>query len=210
MIRLETCAAPGMATRHLLNAQAQPSAPVARLTRPGAGRPARGRRITLAAMLAGLACALASLAPARPLLIWNYSASVPIGLYRLDDRTPLPGDLAAIRPDGVIRDRLDASGFLKPGRLLLKPVAAGALACRGGADIVIDGRKVALAMERTAAGKVLPQWRGCARLGPDEYFVLAPSPGSFDSRYLGPIPARQILGTATPLMTFDAHPNGGR
>lgn len=175
-------------------------------------RMARGGRLIIAAMLAGLACGLLSLAPARPSLIWNYSASVPVGLYRLEDRRPHAGDLAAIRPEGFIRDTLDNSGFLKPGRLLIKPVAAGpgALACREGANVVIDERRVATALERSTSGRPLPQWQGCARLGAGEYFVLAQAPGSFDSRYFGPVPAPQILGTATPLLTFDAFVNGRR
>jgi type IV secretory pathway protease TraF len=47
----------------------------------------------------------------------------------------------------------------------------------------------------------LPQWDGCHRLTPSEIFVISSVRGSFDSRYIGRIHLRHVLGTAVPLWT---------
>ena len=50
---------------------------------------------------AGLACGLLAIAPgplAPPLLVYNTTASVPLGLYRVDEREVRNGDLALVRP----------------------------------------------------------------------------------------------------------------
>jgi type IV secretory pathway protease TraF len=92
-------------------------------------------------------------------------------------------------------------GYLRPGVLLIKPVAAatGDIACRHGQVVTINRAMAARARVVDAHGRQLPVWYGCRRLRAGQVFVLSGAPGSFDSRYLGVIDASQILGSAKPL-----------
>ena len=145
----------------------------------------------------GLLCPKAS----TPLLVWNASPSVPIGLYRPAFRPPRTGALAILRltePHKAIAER---RGYLRPGALLIKWVAAvaGDRICRHGPLVTINGRLAARARASDAAARSLPVWRGCTRLGAGQIFVLSGAPGSFDSRYFGPVDPTHIVGTATPV-----------
>lgn len=171
---------------------------------------ARGRRhgrrggAYLLLTFAGAALGLLSLGAKAPALVWNFTTSVPVGLYSVSQRHPAKGDLIAIVPEGSAREALDAYGALPAGKVLLKQLRAVAsdVVCRSGASITINGAEVAIARLRSYDGRALPVWRECRSLGPDEVLVLAPHPLSFDGRYFGPIDINQIIGVATPLLTF--------
>jgi type IV secretory pathway protease TraF len=100
-----------------------------------------------------------------PRLIWNATASMPVGLYRLQSVSTLHvGDLIAIRPPADIATMLAHGGYLPLGVPLLKPVAAlpGQLVCRIGA---VSGRRqgarrgARLRSSRSSAADV----QGCQR-----------------------------------------------
>ena len=155
---------------------------------------------------AGLALAALALAPVAaraPRLIWNASASLPIGLYRLEPtRAAAVGELVAYRPAPEWSRAFAARGYLPDGVPLLKPVAATppSVVCRQGLRIVIDGRTVAMALEKDRAGRPLPRWSGCITLGPEAVFLLAPDvPDALDSRYFGPVDRRDLLGRIVPI-----------
>lgn len=155
-----------------------------------------------AALFAGLFGAAALLAP-QPRLIWNASPSVPLGLYRIDvGAGPVPGDLVAIAPPEPIAAWLDARGYVPRGVPLLKHVAAseGALICRSGVFVTIDGAPAARARSHDRLGRPLPVWLGCRRVGAGELFLLNAAPDSLDGRYFGPISASGLIGTAQPLL----------
>jgi len=163
----------------------------------------RGALIAFAAGagLAGLALPIA-LRPA-PALVWNTTASAPMGLYLTQPaRAPTVGDWVVVRPPAALAAALGAAGFLPPGVPLLKRIAAVApsMVCREGAGVRIDGRMVATALARDRFGRILPTWRGCRRLTAGEVFLLNPEPRSYDSRYFGALPATSILARATPLL----------
>lgn len=164
------------------------------------------RRISglLCLTAAGAGLGLCSLAPRPPALIWNFTESVPVGLYRLDPHTPRIGDIIAVAPAAAARHALDQSGALPAGRLLLKQVAglAGDTVCRTGSAVSINNAIVANARTVSAGGRALPVWEGCRTLGPGEAFALSPHPLSFDGRYLGPVAASEIAGVAHPLITL--------
>lgn len=155
---------------------------------------------------AGLALAALALAPVAaraPRLIWNASASLPIGLYRLEPtRAAAAGELVAYRPAPEWSRAFAARGYLPDGVPLLKPVAATppSVVCRQGLRIVIDGRTVAMALEKDRAGRPLPRWSGCITLGPETVFLLAPDvPDALDGRYFGPVDRRDLLGRIVPI-----------
>ncbi|MNS02228.1 Peptidase S26 [compost metagenome] len=149
------------------------------------------------------ALALAPVAARAPRLIWNASASLPIGLYRLEPtRAAAVGELVAYRPAPEWSRAFAARGYLPDGVPLLKPVAATppSVVCRQGLRIVIDGRTVAMALEKDRAGRPLPRWSGCITLGPEAVFLLALDvPDALDGRYFGPVDRRDLLGRIVPI-----------
>lgn len=158
------------------------------------------------ALFCGLFGAVAALAP-QPRLLWNASASVPVGLYSIDvGAAPARGDLVAIAPPAPLAAWLAARGYLPRGVPLLKRVAAteGALVCRSGVFVTIDGAPAARARPVDRMARTLPLWLGCRRLQRGELFLLGASPDSLDSRYFGALPASAVIGTAHPILTRDA------
>lgn len=158
--------------------------------------------VVSAALFSGLFTATALNAPA-PRLLWNASASAPIGLYWVDvNNRPAVGDLVVIAPPPLLGAYLERRGYLPRGVPLLKRVAAlpGARICRSGVFVTIDGAGVARALARDRAGRALPVWAGCRIVRSDELVLVNAARDSLDSRYFGPMPASGLLGTARPLL----------
>lgn len=150
----------------------------------------------------GFCACLALAAAPRPRLMWNATASVPIGLYRLSEPgRVVVGDLVVVRPGPGLAAALAERGWLPRGVPLVKPVAAvaGQTACRSGPDVTIDERRVARAKAADGHGRPLPRWSGCRRLETGEVLVLASPPGSVDGRYFGVTVRGDILARAHPL-----------
>lgn len=141
-----------------------------------------------------------------PRLLWNASASVSVGLYRLHTVERLAiGDLVAVAPPPALSDFLASRGYLPRGVPLLKHVVAleGALVCRSGDRITVDHRRLGQAHAQDRYGRDLPVWRGCLRLGAGEVFLMNPdAPHSLDGRYFGPLPLTTITARLTPLWTI--------
>lgn len=165
-----------------------------------------GARRTL--FVAGAALALigaSAVVRSGPVLLWNASASVPVGLYAV---TPIEKlkvrDLVAVRAPKPVDRWLIARGYLGPDTPLLKRIAAlpGAEVCRIGSTIRIGRRPVAEALERDRLGRPLPVWQSCRVLREREVFFLnAGEPASLDGRYFGPLRIDTIIGRARPLWT---------
>lgn len=140
---------------------------------------------------------------APTVLVWNATASAPIGLYRVDrSRSPRPGDRVLVAPDARMSALLDQRGYVPAGVPLIKTVAALAPArvCRHGSSVTIGGRFAAKARAFDRQGRPLPAWSGCRTLSPTEVFLLtAEAPDSLDGRYFGPLPKGVILGRAIPV-----------
>ncbi len=136
-------------------------------------------------------------------LIWNASASVPIGLYLARPVKRLRrGDLVAAHAPLPIARLMAERGYLPVRVPMLKQVAAvgGQQVCRSGTRILIDGKPVAGARAFDRAGRALPAWQGCQRLAADEVFLLNPAvPDSFDGRYFGPLKRRAIAAILVPV-----------
>lgn len=140
-----------------------------------------------------------------PKLIWNASASVPIGFYRVSPAADLRvGDLTVVSPPDDIAALLARGGYLPLGVPLIKSVAAlpGQQVCRTGLSITIDGEAVGSAREQDRLQRPLPSWQGCRVIATDEIFFMNPdSTDSLDGRYFGPLPAATVIGRASPLRT---------
>lgn len=152
--------------------------------------------------------AIASFVPVQPRLVWNASASVPVGFYDLDPpRTLEVGDLVAAMPDKLFADWMVGRGYIGRGVPLMKRVAAlpGQQVCRTGNAVTVDAVPFGDALDRDKRGRPLPVWQGCRRIADGDVFLMNPDvPDSLDGRYFGPIAARTIIGKATPLYTDEA------
>ncbi|MGY2996970.1 S26 family signal peptidase [Mesorhizobium sp. URHB0026] len=167
------------------------------------------RRATIVvAMLGG---AVLAAAPAwidhRPQLIWNASASVPVGLYHVEpvDRIGV-SDIAVVMPPEPLADFLAERGYLPNNVPLLKRVLAlgEGTVCRQGIAIIAYGVTIGLTRERDSRGRTLPVWQGCRVIARDEVFLMNwDAADSFDSRYFGPLPFNSIIGRAVPIWTYD-------
>ena len=140
-----------------------------------------------------------------PKLIWNASASTPIGFYAVQPAERLEvTDLVAVAAPEPLASFLADGGYLPRGVPLLKHVLAlpGQTVCRAGRTVTVDGIDVGSARERDRFGRALPVWRGCRVVADDELFLMNPlSADSLDGRYFGPLPTSSIIGRATPLWT---------
>ena len=169
------------------------------------------RRYVIATAIAAsvFAVSFVAIAVADPLprVIWNASASVPIGLYRIHpDRDPPAGVLVAVMPPRRWAGWMAERGYLPEGVPLLKHVAAkaGQRVGRIGATVSVDARPVATARARDGRGRSLPVWQGCRTLRAGELLMLNPDHAdSLDGRYFGPLLASTVLGRAIPILTRD-------
>ena len=151
----------------------------------------------------GLAAPIA--VPLKPLIIWNASASAPIGLYRvLPGPRLLPGDLVAVRLPDWAAEFAAERGYLPGSIPAVKRVAAAAgnVVCARSSTIMVDGRAAGTALPSDARARPLPRWSGCHQLRDGEIFLLNQAPESFDSRYFGPVPSRAVIGRLVALWTW--------
>ncbi|MGC6331143.1 S26 family signal peptidase [Rhizorhabdus sp. FW153] len=171
-------------------------------------RAARARRTRLcrrAALLgAGIACLGLTIAlPPLPRLVWNSSASAPIGLYAVSPGAALKrGDMVIAWPPSDARHLAASRRYLPSNVPLVKRIAgiAGDTICAVDRAVTVNGRPVAIRRAADAVGRPLPAWQGCIRLGPGMVFLLmAKTPDSFDGRYFGATLAQDVIGKATPL-----------
>lgn len=140
-----------------------------------------------------------------PKLIWNASASTPIGLYAIEpDRSPEVTDLVAVRAPEPLASFLSDGGYLPRGVPLMKRVAAlpGQRVCRTGLAITVDAVPMGEALDRDRRGRPLPIWQGCRDVAQGELFLMNwQVSDSLDGRYFGPLPASAVIGRAIPLYT---------
>lgn len=167
---------------------------------------ARRRPILIAG---GIGLALIALAASldfairpAPRIIWNVSASAPIGLWRVHPGARVrSGDMVlAWMPDGV-RQLAARRRYLPANVPLLKRVAArdGDEICALGRSLYVNGRPLAVRREVDRHGRPLPWWSGCIALRDNHLLLLMDAPDSFDGRYFGPIGEDAVIGRAVPL-----------
>ncbi|MFG1193423.1 S26 family signal peptidase [Xanthobacter flavus] len=141
-------------------------------------------------------------------LVWNASASAPIGLYAIEPALRLEvTDLLAIKLPAALARFLVERGYVGAGVPLMKRVAAfpGQEVCRKDHTITVDGVAYGEALECDRIGRPLPVWRGCRRIAQGELFLMNfDVPDSLDGRYFGPLPADTVIGRAVPLYTDEA------
>ena len=170
----------------------------------------RRRTLTVTALAAiGIAAASAVDWPVK--LIWNATASAPVGFYTVEpaDRIDVP-ELVAIMPPEPLAAFMVERGYIARGVPLLKRVLGlpGQEVCRTGRTITVDGIEMGAALERDRIGRDLPTWQGCRRIHTGEVFLMNwQVRDSLDGRYFGLTSTDRIIGHAVPLWT-DEDGNG--
>lgn len=162
-------------------------------------------RYVMMTAAAALGIAIAGVVPTVPRLVWNASASVPIGFYTVapTDRIEVP-DLVAVMQPEPIASFIVERGYVARNVPLLKRVIGlpGQRVCREGRAITVDGVPLGEARDHDSLGRDLPVWQGCRVIAEGEVFLMNPDVGdSLDGRYFGPFPASAVIGHAIPLFT---------
>jgi len=140
-------------------------------------------------------------------LIYNASASAPIGFYRVTPASGLKrGAFAVVPTPPGFRMMAAKRHYLPLNVPLIKRIIAlsGDEVCRHGEAILVNKKSVATALTRDSQGRVLPVWQGCIILNEDQFFALMDRPDSFDGRYFGPLNTEDIIGIAAPIFTWKA------
>ena len=159
----------------------------------------------MATYFAAMGVTVAAFIPTPTKLIWNATASAPIGFYTVEpaDRIEVP-DLVAVMPPEPRAAFMVQRGYVGRGVPLLKRVVGlpGQRVCRTSRAITVDGIEMGEALERDRIGRELPVWQGCRVIAPGEIFLMnGHVRDSLDGRYFGPIPASSVIGRAVPLWT---------
>jgi len=167
-----------------------------------------GRPMMLAVTIGAVAALAATIVlEPLPLYIWNASASVPIGLYRLRPADQFQvTELVAVQPPEPLATFLDLNGYLPIGVPMLKRILAlpGQTVCRIGLTILVDDIAMGEARDRDGRGRPLPKWQGCRVVRDDELFLMNwQSVDSLDGRYFGFLPASAVIGRALPVWTWE-------
>lgn len=174
----------------------------------GARLRAERRRRRMCLMLGGICAILVvvlgatAAMPPRPRLLWNASASAPIGLWRvLPGTSARRGDMVIARLEEPWRGLAARRHYLPANVPLIKRVAAepGDRICAFEAWVFVEGRLVATRRRTDGAGRPLPWWQGCRTLRNGAMLLLMDDPASFDGRYFGPVEAHALVGKAVPL-----------
>ena len=150
-------------------------------------------------------------------LIFNYTHSVPFGIYReIADPASTPHNPAPyvfFCPDVRWQSMKGQPNYRDPMRScpdgfspLIKPVIAwpGDIVETSAAGIVVNGQPLSntATINRDSTGRQLhPFPAGTYRVQKEELWVVSSfSPRSFDSRYFGPIPLRSVHSWIRPLL----------
>lgn len=141
-----------------------------------------------------------------PRLVWNASASAPLGLYRVKVGThPRIGDFVLVDPEPALETFITERGYLPPKIPLIKRVAAlpGAEICRHNQAIFVAKIHVANALFFDSLGRTMPVWSGCLTMNSDEVFLLNRHEKSLDGRYFGATKMSSVIGVAVPILVWE-------
>ena len=151
------------------------------------------------ACVAALACLLGSH------LLWNWTPSLPLGLYWVSPgREVHVGALVAFPVPAGVRALVRERRYLPPGAVLVKPVVARASddVCTDRGTLTVNGAPLGAIATEDTRGRPLPHDTRCGPLPGGVVFVASHLRASFDSRTFGPVPLSELRGTVTPLWTY--------
>ncbi|MFA1678011.1 conjugative transfer signal peptidase TraF [Rhizobium mongolense] len=143
----------------------------------------------------------------------NLTPSEPLGLWRIIPlhRPAAVDDLLFIcPPETTEMQEARVRGYLRSGScpggvapLIKTVIAVAGQNAEIGASVSVDGRKVSSSSLALRDGKGRPLTPFPSGIVPPGYvFLHSAFPGSYDSRYFGPVPISGILGLAQEVLTY--------
>jgi conjugative transfer signal peptidase TraF len=139
-----------------------------------------------------------------PRFVWNLSASLPRGLYRLEPAAALRrGAVVSFSPPPAATALISARRYLPDRASLLKLVVGlpGDFVRVDDTAYVVNGDVIGVIANRDSAGRPLAPRHYSGLVPPGLAFVASHAPLSFDSRYFGPVPL-STLTVAVPVWTY--------
>ena len=143
----------------------------------------------------------------------NLTPSEPLGFWQIMplDGPVVVGEVVFVCPPGTagMRNALER-GYLRRGLcpggfapLIKTVVAVAGDVVDLGQSVSIDGKMISGSriMKKDGMGRDLSAYAGGV-VPPGKVFLYSAFPGSFDSRYFGPLPVSSILGLAREVWTF--------
>ena len=162
--------------------------------------------VLVATLLAAVGIGFPIIVRPLPRLVYNGSASAPLGFYRLVPEPAVArGDLVLAHLPGPAAALAAERHYLPLSVPVVKRIAAlaGDLVCAKSGMVTVNNHDAARALRADVEGRQLPAWHDCRPLESGEILLLmADVPASFDGRYFGPIPATAIIGRLVPLWTW--------
>ena len=138
-----------------------------------------------------------------PRIVYNPSASAPIGLYLASPKAmPKVGDYVLLELPITVKIMALQRHYVGQNIPLLKQVFAssGDHICNKFDVIYVNYEAVTEVRTHDPSGREMPVWEGCRKLEKNEFFLLnLHSIYSFDSRYFGPVKQDKIIGVASPI-----------
>lgn len=143
----------------------------------------------------------------------NTTPSEPLGLWRVAplDHPVQVGEMVFVCPPltdvvsegfarGYLRSGLCPGGF---GPLIKTVAAVGGQDIEIAIGVTVDGRPIASSslVSQDGQGRPLHPYVG-GTIPAGFVFLHSPFPGSWDSRYFGPVPASGVLGLARQVLTY--------
>ena len=126
---------------------------------------------------------------------WNYSGSVPLGLWRLEDRRIQRGDYVQVSPNDSGWYRLGVKReYYREGAYLLKQVVAveGDVVSYDAEErsVIVGSTLIPISEIRSqdVMGRAMPSPQFPIRLKPNEAWLASDNERGYDSRYFGPVP----------------------
>ena len=141
----------------------------------------------------------------KKLFIYNYTNSLPHGIYMFYPGLISKGDLIAFKPIGSIKNLIHERKYLRYDAYLMKYIVGvtGDSVCTKNGFFYVDGTNYGVIRLTDNEGKQLPRYYFCGRL--KEGYIVTGKNGkgdSFDSRYYGPIKKENIVGKIVPVWLF--------
>lgn len=162
------------------------------------------KRTIFIAVIGVLLIGFASVIRPQDRLIWNRTASAPIGFYWLNN-APFSQDRWVVVSASSDNARwASRRGYIGKDWPLLKKVAgvSGDEICRFEGSITLNGEQIAHAKSHDTQGRALPVWAGCIFLSQAEVFLINQHPDSLDGRYFGPTNLNDLDGVAALIWEF--------
>lgn len=144
----------------------------------------------------------------------NTTKSIPVGLYKISDKTPEKGDYVIFCPPqreifsmaqqrGYIGSGFCPGGY---GEMMKRILAAkGDEVAFRNDGVHVNGKLLPYSKPFSVdpGGRNLPALREVYTLSKSELLLMTDrSPSSFDARYFGAVTASQIISTVIPVLTW--------